>query len=76
MWEIIVVTPNANTRYFATFYFNSVTTSNWADSGATERVSHIDSQKQPLHQPDAECIPKKVLSFFPEYLSFKPLKRR
>ncbi|GAB3253123.1 alpha/beta hydrolase family protein [Larkinella harenae] len=40
--EMIVVTPNAYTRFFGSFYSNSVTTGNWEDFVATELVSYID----------------------------------
>ncbi|GAB3933951.1 alpha/beta hydrolase [Larkinella terrae] len=41
--EMIIVTPNAYTRFFGSFYSNSVTTGNWEDYVAYELVSYIDS---------------------------------
>lgn len=41
--EMIVVTPNAYTRFFGSFYSNSVTTGNWEDFVAMELVTYMDS---------------------------------
>jgi S-formylglutathione hydrolase len=41
--EMIVVMPNAFTRYFGSMYSNSVTTGNWEDFVASELVAYIDS---------------------------------
>jgi enterochelin esterase-like enzyme len=41
--EMIVVTPNANTRYKGSWYSNSITTGNWEDFVAKELVSYMDS---------------------------------
>ncbi|MGV3558879.1 alpha/beta hydrolase [Larkinella arboricola] len=41
--EMIIVTPNAYTRFFGSFYSNSITTGNWEDFVAKELVSYIDS---------------------------------
>ncbi|MDP4262213.1 MAG: alpha/beta hydrolase-fold protein [Bacteroidota bacterium] len=41
--EMIVVTPNAYTRFQGSMYSNSVTTGNWEDFVAKELVSYIDS---------------------------------
>jgi S-formylglutathione hydrolase len=40
--EMIVVTPNAYTRYQGSMYSNSVTTGNWEDYIAKELVSYVD----------------------------------
>ena len=40
--EMIVVTPNAYTRFQGSMYSNSVTTGNWEDFIAKELVSYID----------------------------------
>jgi S-formylglutathione hydrolase len=40
--EMIVVTPNAYTRFQGSMYSNSVTTGNWEDFVAKELVSYID----------------------------------
>ncbi|WP_080055888.1 alpha/beta hydrolase [Spirosoma aerolatum] len=40
--EMIIVTPNAYTRYRGSMYSNSVTTGNWEDFVAKELVSYID----------------------------------
>ncbi|WP_138993217.1 alpha/beta hydrolase family protein [Larkinella sp. C7] len=41
--EMIIVTPNAYTKFFGSFYSNSVTTGNWEDYVAKELVGYIDS---------------------------------
>jgi S-formylglutathione hydrolase len=40
--ELILVMPNAYTRYQGSMYSNSVTTGNWEDYVATELVSYVD----------------------------------
>ncbi|WP_223860720.1 alpha/beta hydrolase [Spirosoma validum] len=40
--EMIIVTPNACTRYRGSMYSNSATTGNWEDFVAKELVSYID----------------------------------
>jgi S-formylglutathione hydrolase len=40
--EMIIVTPNAYTKFFGSFYSNSVTTGNWEDYVAKELVGYID----------------------------------
>lgn len=40
--EMIIVTPNAYTRYRGSMYSNSVTTGNWEDFIAKELVTYID----------------------------------
>ncbi len=40
--EMIIVTPNAYTRYRGSMYSNSVTTGNWEDFVAVELVQYID----------------------------------
>lgn len=41
--EMILVMPDANTRYFGSMYSNSVTTGDWEDFIAHDLVSYIDS---------------------------------
>jgi S-formylglutathione hydrolase len=41
--EMIIVTPNAYTRYQGSMYSNSVTTGNWEDYVAKELVAYIDA---------------------------------
>ena len=41
--DMIIVTPNAYTRYFGSMYSNSITTGNWEDYVAKELVGYIDS---------------------------------
>ena len=41
--EMIIVTPNAYTKFFGSFYSNSVTIGNWEDYVAKELVGYIDS---------------------------------
>ncbi|MCW3112310.1 MAG: esterase, partial [Segetibacter sp.] len=42
--EMILVTPNAYTRYQGSMYSNSVTTGNWEDFVAKELVAYVDSR--------------------------------
>jgi len=46
--EMIIVTPNAYTRYFGSMYSNSVTTGNWEDFIAKELVAYIDKNYRTL----------------------------
>jgi S-formylglutathione hydrolase len=41
--EMILVMPNAYTRYQGSMYSNSVTTGNWEDFVVTELVAYVDS---------------------------------
>jgi enterochelin esterase-like enzyme len=41
--EMIIVTPNAHTRFFGSMYSNSVTTGNWEEYVAKELVSYVDA---------------------------------
>jgi S-formylglutathione hydrolase len=41
--EMIVVTPNAYTRFQGSMYSNSVTTGNWEDFVAKELISYVDN---------------------------------
>lgn len=41
--EMIVVTPNAYTRFHGSMYSNSITTGNWEDFIAKELVAYIDN---------------------------------
>lgn len=46
--EMIIVTPNAFTRYQGSMYSNSVTTGNWEDYIAKELVAYIDKHYRTL----------------------------
>jgi len=46
--EMIVVTPDAYTRFQGSMYSNSVTTGNWEDFIAKELVAYIDSKYRTL----------------------------
>jgi enterochelin esterase-like enzyme len=46
--ELILVMPNAYTRYQGSMYSNSVTTGNWEDYVATELVSYVDRHYRTL----------------------------
>lgn len=46
--EMILVTPDAFTRYQGSMYSNSVTTGNWEDFVATELVNYIDQHYRTL----------------------------
>ncbi|HEV8286896.1 MAG TPA: alpha/beta hydrolase-fold protein [Chitinophagaceae bacterium] len=48
--EMIVVTPNAYTRFQGSMYSNSITTGNWEDFVAKELVSYIDSHYRTIAQ--------------------------
>src|SRR5688500_15623190 len=50
--EMIIVTPNAYTRFQGSMYSNSVTTGNWEDYIAKELVAYIDAHYRTL--PDAK----------------------
>jgi S-formylglutathione hydrolase FrmB len=42
--DMIIVMPNASTRFKGSWYSNSITTGNWEDFIAKELVPHIDSR--------------------------------
>jgi enterochelin esterase-like enzyme len=48
--EMIIVTPNAYTRYFGSFYSNSINTGNWEDFVAKELVAYIDAHYRTIPQ--------------------------
>ena len=48
--EMILVMPNAFTRYQGSMYANSATTGNWEDYVATELVAYVDSHYRTLPQ--------------------------
>ena len=50
--EMIIVTPNAFTRYEGSMYSNSVTTGNWEDYIAKELVAYMDAHYRTL--PDSK----------------------
>lgn len=54
--EMIVVTPNAYTRFHGSMYSNSITTGNWEDFVAKELVSYIDSHYRTITQASSRGI--------------------
>lgn len=54
--EMIVVTPNAYTRFHGSMYSNSITTGNWEDFVAKELVSYIDSHYRTIAQASSRGI--------------------
>jgi enterochelin esterase-like enzyme len=46
--EMIVVMPNALTRYYGSMYSNSATTGNWEDFVSQELVAYVDSHYRTL----------------------------
>jgi S-formylglutathione hydrolase FrmB len=54
--EMIVVTPNAYTRFQGSMYSNSITTGNWEDFIAKELVSYIDSHYRTLAQASSRGL--------------------
>lgn len=54
--EMIVVTPDAYTRFQGSMYSNSVTTGNWEDFIAEELVNHIDSQYRTIAKREARGL--------------------
>ena len=48
--EMIVVMPNAFTRYQGSMYSNSATTGNWEDFVATELVAYVDTHYRTMAQ--------------------------
>ncbi len=48
--EMILVTPNAYTRFQGSMYSNSVTTGNWEDFVAKELVTYVDSHYRTIAQ--------------------------
>ncbi len=54
--EVIVVMPNAYTRFKGSMYSNSVTTGDWETFIAEELVAHIDSTYRTLAQPQSRGL--------------------
>jgi S-formylglutathione hydrolase len=54
--EMIVVTPNAYTRFQGSMYSNSVTTGNWEDYIAQELVTYIDSHYRTIAKAGSRGI--------------------
>ncbi|PSR53126.1 esterase [Adhaeribacter arboris] len=54
--EMILVTPNAYTRFQGSFYSNSVTTGNWEDYVAKELVANIDKNYRTIPQASSRGI--------------------
>lgn len=54
--EMIIVTPNAYTRYQGSMYSNSVTTGNWEDFVAKELVAYIDSHYRTIAKPESRGL--------------------
>ncbi|AUD07117.1 esterase [Spirosoma pollinicola] len=48
--EFIIVTPNADNRYFGSMYSNSVTIGNWEDYVAKELVAYMDEKYRTIPQ--------------------------
>ena len=54
--EMIVVMPNAFTRYQGSFYSNSVTTGNWEDFVSVELVSYVDAHYRTIPQASSRGL--------------------
>jgi len=54
--EMIVVTPNAYSRYQGSMYSNSVTTGNWEDYIAKELVSYIDTHYRTIAKAESRGL--------------------
>ncbi|MEX1184399.1 MAG: alpha/beta hydrolase-fold protein [Gemmatimonadota bacterium] len=54
--ELIVVMPNAYTRFQGSMYANSVTTGNWEDFVARDLVSYIDAHYRTIPQRDSRGL--------------------
>lgn len=54
--EMIIVTPNAYTRFQGSMYSNSITTGNWEDFVAKELVTFIDKRYRTLAQAESRGI--------------------
>jgi len=54
--EMIIVMPNAFTRYQGSMYSNSATTGNWEDYVASELVSYIDAHYRTIPQAAARGL--------------------
>lgn len=54
--EMIVVTPNAYTRFQGSMYSNSVTTGNWEDFIAKELVAYIDTHYRTIAKAESRGL--------------------
>src|SRR3954452_4101310 len=54
--EMIIVTPNAYTRYQGSMYSNSVSTGNWEDYIAKELVAYIDAHYRTIPQAESRGL--------------------
>jgi S-formylglutathione hydrolase len=54
--EMIIVTPNAYTRYQGSMYSNSVTTGDWEDFVAKELVAYIDGHYRTIARPESRGL--------------------
>ncbi len=54
--EMILVMPNAFTRYQGSMYSNSATTGNWEDYVAAELVAYIDAHYRTIAEPAARGL--------------------
>lgn len=54
--EMIVVTPDAYTRFQGSMYSNSVTTGNWEDFVAKELVAYIDSHYRTIAKKESRGL--------------------
>ncbi|MDB5193959.1 MAG: esterase [Segetibacter sp.] len=54
--EMIIVTPNAYSRFQGSWYSNSITTGNWEDFVAKELVTYIDTHYRTIAKASARGI--------------------
>src|SRR6185436_9924386 len=54
--EMIIVTPDAYTRFQGSMYSNSVTTGNWEDFIAKELVGYIDSHYRTIAKKESRGL--------------------
>lgn len=54
--EMIIVTPNADTRYRGSWYSNSITTGNWEDFITQDLVSFIDGHYRTIARPGSRGL--------------------
>ncbi len=54
--EMIIVTPNAYTRFQGSMYSNSITTGNWEDFIAKELVSYIDKHYRTIAKAESRGL--------------------
>jgi S-formylglutathione hydrolase len=54
--EMIIVTPNAYTRFQGSMYSNSITTGNWEDFVAKELVAYMDSHYRTIAKKESRGL--------------------